>query len=151
VKYTDEASGKTFNIEATSGGHVARDEWYRENIPMSDKAVANGVYLRPLSRAEDIAVMAQEILEFDLAAKRYQEAEDIADLILAAYPKFVDAMLVQGTASALLIDTQFRARYPRAEDIPAQLRPRFLSLSANNRLSFEKAEALGWQEEPSHP
>jgi regulator of sirC expression with transglutaminase-like and TPR domain len=146
VKYTDELTGRTFNVEATSGGHVARDEWYRQTLPMSDKAVANGIYLKPLSKTETLAVMAEEVLEFDMAEKRYQEVIDVSDAILTAYPNFVDAMVFQGTASAFLMDTEFRSRYARPDQIPAELRPRFLALSASNRLSFEKAEALGWSQ-----
>jgi regulator of sirC expression with transglutaminase-like and TPR domain len=146
VKYTDDLTGRTFNVEATSGGHVARDEWYRKNLPMSDAAIANGLYLRPLSRIENVAVMAQEILEFDMAEKRYQEIEDVADAILAAYPNFVDAMLFQATASGRLIDAEFRSRYPNPNDIPSELRPRFLALLANDKRNFERAETLGWRE-----
>jgi hypothetical protein len=146
VKYTDDVSGKTFNIETTSGGHAARDEWYRQNMSMSDNALANGIYMRSLSRHEEVAAMAEEVLEFDMASKRYQEVVDVADAILAAYPNFVDAMLFQGTASGKLIDVEFRSRYSRPNQIPIEVRPRFLALSANNRLNFEKAEALGWRE-----
>jgi regulator of sirC expression with transglutaminase-like and TPR domain len=146
VKYTDDVSGKTFNIEATSGGHAARDEWYRQNMSMSDAALTNGIYMRPLSRKEEVVVMAQEILEFDMAAKRYQEVVDVADEMLTAYPNFVDAMLFQGTASGLLAQAEFRSRYARADQIPEELRPRFLALQANNKSSFEKAESLGWRE-----
>jgi hypothetical protein len=90
--------------------------------------------------------MAEEILEFDMASKRYQEVVDVADAILTAYPNFIDAMLFQGTASGKLIDIEFRSRYPRPNQIPIEVQPRFLALSANNRLNFEKAEALGWRE-----
>ena len=47
---SDGASGRIFNLETTSGAHVTRDEWYRSNLPMTDAALRNGLYMRPLSR-----------------------------------------------------------------------------------------------------
>jgi len=43
VKYTDAQSGVTYNLEATSGGGFTRDAWYRQNLPMTDVAIANGI------------------------------------------------------------------------------------------------------------
>lgn len=57
VKFTDDASGQTWNFEATSGG-FARDSHMRQEMPMSDQAIANGVYMKALSRREALAVMA---------------------------------------------------------------------------------------------
>ncbi len=45
VRYTD-AQGVDRNLEATSGGHEARTDWYRQNLPMTDKAIASGIYMR---------------------------------------------------------------------------------------------------------
>lgn len=56
VRYTD-ASGETFNIEATSGGHFARTEWYRQQMPMTDRANESGIYMRTLSKSESAALM----------------------------------------------------------------------------------------------
>jgi regulator of sirC expression with transglutaminase-like and TPR domain len=46
VKFTDRATGKTWNLETTSGAGFTRDEHYHKNLPITDAAVANGVYLR---------------------------------------------------------------------------------------------------------
>ena len=45
VKYTDDATGRTYNLEATSGANPACDSWYRQQMPMTDQAIANGIYL----------------------------------------------------------------------------------------------------------
>ena len=55
VRYTD-ATGHVFNLETTSGAHVTRDVWYREKLPMSDRSVESGLYMRALSRREAVAV-----------------------------------------------------------------------------------------------
>src|SRR6185295_18483907 len=39
VRYTD-PQGADHNLETTSGGHEARDALYRQNFPMTDRAIA---------------------------------------------------------------------------------------------------------------
>jgi len=45
-----------------------------------------------------------------------------------------------------LIQTEFEAKYPTPRDIPAALLPTYRSYVEQNRLAFEKAEALGWRD-----
>ena len=82
LKYVDDAQGTTLNIEATSGGNPARDTWIRQQFPMSDRAVASGVYLKTLSRREAVAAMAELVLEHDLLIGRYRDAVKVAAVIL---------------------------------------------------------------------
>jgi regulator of sirC expression with transglutaminase-like and TPR domain len=42
--------GQVFNLEITSGGHPARLDWFRQEMPMSDRALAKGLYMRSLPR-----------------------------------------------------------------------------------------------------
>lgn len=51
VRFTHPERGPS-NVETTSGGRFARDEWYRENMPMTDRAIEAGAYMRALSKAE---------------------------------------------------------------------------------------------------
>jgi len=146
MKYTNSATGKTYNLEATSGGLPERDAWLRQNFPMTDEAVKNGVYLKTLTKRETVAVMAEVVLEHFMQEKRYRDVIDTADIILKYYPNFVSAILFRGTAYAGLIDTEFRQKYPTPKDIPLSLRPTYRSYDEQNRVAFEKAEALGWRE-----
>ena len=60
----------------TSGAGFTRDVWYREKLPpITDEAIANGVYLKTLSRREAIAVMASEKLPVQLACRVLNVAE----------------------------------------------------------------------------
>jgi len=43
VKFTD-TDGKTYSLETTSGANFSRDAWYREQMPMTNQAIDNGVY-----------------------------------------------------------------------------------------------------------
>jgi regulator of sirC expression with transglutaminase-like and TPR domain len=143
VRYTDPA-GADHNLEATSGGHKARDEWYRQQLPMTDRAVESGIYMRTLSRRETVAAMALSVLDFLIAERRYEEAGDVADAILAASPRDAYAMVKKGSAAAGLMQVEYHDRYPDPALVPPALRARYRMLAEANAKAFGDAEALGW-------
>ena len=145
VKWTDDASGQTFNLETTSGAGFARDAYYREKMPMTDAAIANGVYLKTLTRRETVAVMATTVLDHLLETKRYDDAIAVADALIEAYPANAYALAKKGTAYYRLLDENFRRKYPRESDIPADELPYATSIYRANQEAFAKAEALGWR------
>lgn len=143
VRYT-EADGKPVNLEATSGAFPARDQWYREKLPMTDLAVANGVYLRTLSRKESVALMANTVMEHLMDQARYGEAVEVANAILEAYPLGAHAIVKQGSAYSRLLDEEFHKPYPTADLVPPSLHGRYRELATLNEQAFARAEALGW-------
>ncbi len=145
IRYTD-SSGMDHNLEATSGGHEARAEWYRENLPMTDRAIESGVYMRTLTKRETIAEMATTVMDYLLDEHRYQEAIEIADVILAILPRDAYTMVKKGSAFAGQLQVEFIDKYPNPALIPSTLRPRYQMLAAANEKAFKDAEALGWRE-----
>ena len=145
VKFTD-SKGTTYNLETTSGANFARDAWYREQMPMTDQAIENGVYLQPLSRKETVAVMITVLAEHYMQEKEYKKAWAISDLSLKYYPKYVNAMLRNGSVFYQMLQVYFVNKYPNPKDIPQSQREAFHFLSNSNRYWFEKAEKLGWRE-----
>jgi len=137
--------GTTINIEATSGGHPARDIWYRRNFAMSDRALATGLYMRTLSRREGLALMATTLLEHLLAGRRYEEAIAVADVILEHNPRDGQVMVAQASAYGGLIRARFADRYPMPILIPEPLRPLYWLFQQRNDALFAAAEALGWE------
>lgn len=144
VRYTDPARAE-HNLEATSGGHDARLEWYRTNLPMTDRAIQSGIYMRTLSKRETIVAMAATILDFLMAEHRYQEAADVADAILAVSPRDAYALVKKGSAMGGMMKAEFQDKYPDPARIPLALRPRYAGLAAANDKAFRDAEALGWE------
>lgn len=144
VRYVDPA-GETFNVEATSGGHFARDEWYRQNIAMSDRAIASGLYMRSLSRVESMAVLATTVVECLEDTGRNQEAVDVCDVILEHSHRDGFTMVKKGTAIARIMQAEFIDRYPSPAALPEPLRERYRALAEQNREAFRAAEALGWE------
>lgn len=145
VRYTDPA-GREMNLETTSGGHPARTLWYRQQMPMSDRAVASGLYLRTLTRREAVALMATTVMDFLMGERRYQEAIEVGEIILQHNPRDALTMVHVGSADAELMRTEFVERYPDPALIPPAMRARYAMLAQRNRQMFQAAEALGWEE-----
>jgi len=146
VKFTDRATGKTWNLETTSGAGFTRDEHYRKITPMTDEAVANGVYLKTLSRREALALIATGVLDTLLATGRYEEAIAVADVLIEANSADAYALTKKGTAYYRLLERDFIRKYPKESDIPPAELPRAVELNRANAEAFSKAEALGWRE-----
>lgn len=143
VKFRDE-QGQLFNIEATSGGFKS-DASYRQDMPMTEQALASGVYLRRLSKRETVAVMAGTLLEYWGQQGQQERRIALADEVLAASPTSVMAMLQKGNAYYRMLRGDFLDKYPTMEAIPVNERARFQELGGNNHLWFNRAEALGWR------
>ncbi|MEM9523561.1 MAG: hypothetical protein AAF982_06145 [Pseudomonadota bacterium] len=142
VKFTDDR-GVTHNLEATSGAGRARDQHYRNLLPVTDAAVANGVFLTPLTREQSVALIAVVLVEDLLRRERYHDAMAVADILLEHYPIFACAMVKKGAAAARLPKSAFP--YATLRAVPAARRPHAARLLRINRNAFERAEALGWR------
>ncbi|MCK9345058.1 MAG: hypothetical protein M0P64_02955 [Candidatus Pacebacteria bacterium] len=144
VKYKANNEG-WINLEATSGANTARDVWLRQQMPMTDEAIANGVYLRPLSKKETVALMTDTLIEHYMHKHQYEKAIEASDMVLEYSPKAVNAMLHKGASYARLIKDRFINKYPRPDLIPLEERSNYAFLDRNSRLWYDKAEALGWR------
>lgn len=148
VKVKDDSTGAWVNLEATSGANPARDVWIRQQNPMTDEAITNGLYLQPLTRKETIAVMGTVIAEhYFFERQEFEKAMTIADVVLEYYPKDVNAMTMKGAAYARLIRRHFAEKYPTPDQIPDDYQGYYTYLAASSRQWFSKAEALGWREQ----
>lgn len=142
VRYIDDA-GRAHNIEATSGGHPARDAWIRETHRITDEAIKNGIYLRTLSKREGIGVLASTVIESLFEGQRYQEAMDVAALLLRHNSRDVAALLWLGTTAGKLLD-ELRGNYGESGSMPQQALAHAHELMESNRRCFARAEQLGW-------
>jgi regulator of sirC expression with transglutaminase-like and TPR domain len=145
VKFKDE-TGTTYNLETTSGANPARDVWYHEQMPMTEEAVANGVYLRPLTRKETVAIMVTTLAEYYFEQQEFEKAITITDLTLEYYPRDVEAMVRKGSAYYQLLAKYYLEKYRSPDEIPDRAKGHYQYLSQNNLQWFAKAEALGWRE-----
>lgn len=144
IRYTD-LQGQAFNIETTSGANLARGDWYRQNLPMTDRAIETGLYMRTLTRRETIAHMATTVMDWSLTRGRYQDAIDIAGVILEYFPRDGYTMVKRGHAFGELLRIECVERFPSRAATPVPIQSRCDHLAANNVLAFGRAEALGWR------
>jgi len=144
VKYTDD-DGAIWNLEATSGGGFTRDVWYRQKLPMSDEAVANGIYLRPLSHKEATVLIVSSLVDHHIDAGAFEEAITVSDVLLQHYPDFAYGLVKKGSAYSGLLRRELAGKYTRMEDIPADLKTKADRWYAENMGAFAKAEALEWR------
>jgi len=142
VRYTDGQS-RSYNIETTSGGHPAREEWVRQNHPITDRSIETGIYLRTLSPREGIAAMASTVVEHLYAQARFEQVISVCEIILHHHPRDVAAMLWLGSASGKLLE-QFQERYARPGTAPPRESIRASKLATRNAQFFALAENLGW-------
>jgi regulator of sirC expression with transglutaminase-like and TPR domain len=146
VKYTDDVTGRTINLETTSGAYPARDVYIRQTMPMTDEAIANGIYMKTLSKKEALAVMADIAIEHAFATGQYQQGWDIANVISPYYPNNLSALLAPTNAALGLIQIEFLSKYPAKADIPPQFVDRFNFLEKTIPGALNNAYALGWRE-----
>ena len=144
VRYTDDA-GKTHNLETTSGAGRARDQHYKNNLPVTEVSIQKGVFLASLNRKETVAVMAAIVVEDLIHQRRYDEAIAVSDILLEYYPKFVYIMVKKATAAYYKLQNNFYSRFPTAQDVPQRLVPELVRLQTINQSEFKRAEDLGWK------
>ncbi|MCL2306841.1 MAG: transglutaminase-like domain-containing protein [Proteobacteria bacterium] len=141
IKYRD-SSGAYYNIETTSGGNFARDVWMHQKMPMTDRAVASGIYMRPLTKKEmatDILLLLNEAYsDIRFIEKRRQ----IARLSLKHDPKNIAAILHMMTSYQQELNYEFGNKYP---NIPAKEKERYSELYNAFGYWYQKAEDLGWK------
>jgi regulator of sirC expression with transglutaminase-like and TPR domain len=147
VRVVDDMTGKSINLEPTNGAGPQRDVWIRQQFPMTDQAIANGLYLQTLTKKETIALMASVVLEYYYNDGRYLDVIQSADVILEYYPKLVAALVTKGSAYGRLVEVNFEQKYPTPNDIPINLRAEYQRLHEQNYAIIDQAEALGWRPE----
>jgi len=144
VKFTDD-QGVTHNLEATSGAGRARDQHYRDLLPITDDAIRNEVFLAPLTRKQSVALIAVVLVDDLIADGRYHDAMAVTDILLDHYPQFAYAMVKKGTAAYHLLKSEFYSKYPTASDVPIDKQPYLNYLQRVNQTTFNRAETLGWR------
>ena len=143
AKFADDSLHMWINVEATGGGYK-RDDSYIRDTGISQTALENEIYLRPLRPHEAVGVIANTLMEHYAREGNGAALMEVADLALIANPKDTVAMIWKANASYLLIQSRYQRKYPNAAEIPKDLVSDFQRLSVENLAWFERAEALGW-------
>jgi regulator of sirC expression with transglutaminase-like and TPR domain len=143
LRYRDEF-GREINLEATGTGLPSRDVWYRQIMPMTDRAVQSGIYLRLLTRRESVALIAAVIVEHLQARERFEETIAACRALLPHHSRSVYLLLNLGVACQNIIRRDYLRVYGSELLIPLSQRPRYAGLYSRMRAAFAAADALGW-------
>jgi len=141
VKYRNDA-GIWYDFEATSNG-FAVDATYQRQYGITPEAMANQIYLKPLTKRETASVMMETVMEFFHDQGREDERIAMANLALEYHPKNVSAMVHQASASVHLINA-YKRKYPNPRDLPKDKQMDFIALQDGVVYWYRKAESLGW-------
>jgi regulator of sirC expression with transglutaminase-like and TPR domain len=137
--------GTWVNLETTADGAPTKLATYQRQMPMSQKALDNGVYMRPLGRRETVATMAEELTQFYGEQHRYEQVIALAELRLRYHPTDVSTLIYESDAYRATAFRDYISKYPRSEDLPKDQIPRFNSLASRSMEFRQRAVDLGFQ------
>ncbi|WP_372175240.1 transglutaminase family protein [Xanthomonas euvesicatoria] len=143
VKFADDEQQMWLNVEATAGG-FKYDSSYQRETGITEAALDNGLYLRPLLPHEGAGAIAGTLMEHYGVKKDADALMIVADLALSANPKDPVAMIWKANAYYLQIQQRIASKYPNAADVPPELHDEYRYLTRANLAWFAKAEQLGW-------
>jgi regulator of sirC expression with transglutaminase-like and TPR domain len=144
VKYRDD-EGKFFNLETTSGAGFTRDEWMRQQFPMTDEAIASGIYMRPLTKKETVAIMVGTLLEFYDRQGMQDQRIALAKVAMEYSPKDVSLIIHEHQAYFAKWKQDFASKYPTPNNIPMDKRPLFMEYEGRMNALYQQAYTLGWR------
>ncbi|GLS27583.1 transglutaminase-like domain-containing protein [Marinibactrum halimedae] len=149
VKYTDTDSGRTYNLETTSGAQTARDEWIREQLPMTDLAIKNKLYMQKLSRKKTAAIMLETLLDHYRKQNRHGQLIATANVLIEHYPESINTVIKVASAYNHLLKVHNVWQYHLPHEVPLQKRRVFTYLTTRINELHHYAESLGWRN-PKH-
>jgi regulator of sirC expression with transglutaminase-like and TPR domain len=146
VKFTEDETGQTYNLETVSGGNPARDSWLRHAFPMTDLAVQNGLYLQKLTRQETVAAMLATLQQHYMEKKQFGMVILLTEMILDVYPKLVSAIVYSASAFNELLKAHDLWQYRKPSDVPKEKRGLFKYLVSHSNGFHNQAIEMGWDQ-----
>lgn len=145
VQFKDTESGEVIHLEPTSGAYPQRVAWQRKVLPMTDRAIETGMYMKRLSKREQIVVMAETLLQALTEQENHPERIEVSELMLEVMPQFDIALLHRQDAFQIAIETEFQSKYPSPDQIPADIYPVFAQFARARDAALGRLHSLGWQ------
>lgn len=144
VKYRDE-SGAYLNLECTHDCGPKRDISYIKEFEITDKAIANRVYLQPLGKRDVVLAMAGVLGSAYYKKKDAAGLHALADLLQEYRRNSLEALQTKTAAFGTELIVRYRSKYKRFEDIPIEEREGARELMWKIKTLDERVSALGWR------
>lgn len=141
-------NGNWYGVETTNGGGWAEDDWQKKQFPrLTEKSIASGIYLQPLTKKQTAVIIADSLLEYyenQRSVEANRERVKLALLQVDHYPKNVVAMVHVYLGYRELRQKLFVEKYPQPSDIPRDLWPQFEQIERDSMHWGNKAKDLGY-------
>lgn len=135
--------GTWVNVEATSGSSPS-NEYYQGLFQITQKAMATGIYMRPLSRHESVVAMMATLLVYYRDHRGPTQQMALSNLALEIDQKNVVALIARAGAYDSQVTELYRKRYPDPSLIPADKRQDYQMLMRNYFEIANRLVSLGW-------
>jgi len=145
LQFDNSANGKVEHLEATSGAQPQRIVWQRTVLPMTDRAIESGMYMKRLSKRQQVAAMAEILLHRLVEADDQAERIEVAELMLKEFPELDVALMHLADAYRIQISRRFAANYPTEESMPLSERLVFEEWANAHDMAVDRLVSLGWQ------
>lgn len=145
IQFRDPDTGNSVNLEATSGANPQRVEWLRSQLPMTDKAIVSGMYLKHLTRKQMVAVLAETILQKLNQDGKDEERIQVAETMLEQYPQCDVALLNIYDASRRLLNERLLSRGVDIENLTPAEQIKFDRWLEKGLAAADKVRELGFQ------
>lgn len=145
LQFANSDTGKIEHLEATSGAQPQRIVWQRQVLPMTDRAIESGMYMKRLSKRQQVAVMAEILLHHLGELDEQAERIEVAELILKEFPELDVALLNLADAYRLQIQKRFASVYPTTDSMPLTERVVFEQWASAHDKAVDLLAYLGWQ------
>ena len=145
VQFDDSDSDELIHLEPTSGALPQRIVWQRKVLPMTDRAIESGMYMKALSKREQVSTMAETLLQALREQEDFDEMLEVAELMSSAYPQSDIALLNAADASRKLIQREILPLYRTSDAMPPEVRAKFDRLALIHDNALAQLEYLGWR------
>ena len=135
----DKQTGDVYNVETTNGGNPARNQYYIDQMKISDEAVKSGLFLRDLSKKEYLAELMTTLVSKERRNGNFDIALKYTELILELSPNSELGLVNKG---ALLSEI---GNKKSEEGILSEDEKDYYSKESKKYI--DKASSLGWKPE----
>lgn len=138
----DNQTGDIWNVETTNGGNPARNQWYIDQMEISESAIRNNLYLKDLSKKEFLAELISPLITKERRTGNFEKALKYSELVLQLSPNSDLGLISKG---ALLAEIGYKMK--SSKTIFTKEEEKMMQDYDNESLSYiNKAKALGWKQ-----
>ena len=133
----DRQTGDVWNVETTSGGNPARNQWYIDKMKISQTALENKTYLKDLSKKEYIAELIGVLIARERSEGNFEKAMKYADLVLKLSPNSDMGLVNKGALFAEI-------GYEKSQEKELSIEEKEYYRDESEKY-IEKAKSIGWK------